>query len=291
MVSRVVKLLLLSTWLCLGFPGAGQVAAQQMQVEVIELYARDADEMVRLLRPMLAPGGTIRGFRDKLVISTTPQNLADLRRILNQVDAPPRQLLITLRQDVSSQIHDRELDVSGSVGGERARITVPPNSPSGVSPGAAKASSGADHVEVQIGSLSSDRSGGSVQNFRVIEGEPAFISVGESVPIRVQSASGNVRGGPVEYHDVASGFFAIARLRGETVTIQLASSADTVIDRKTGSARIERISSVLSGRIGEWLEVGGVAQSMNRDSTGTLSYRSESASEQRRTYIKVEELR
>ncbi len=286
-----VFLLLLLTCLCADFPGIRHVAAQQMQVEVIELYARDADEMVRLLRPMLAPGGTIRGFRDKLVISTTPQNLADLRRILEQVDAPPRQLLITLRQDVSLQRRDQELEVSGSVGGERARITVPPNSPNGGATGTAKSSSGVDHVEVQIDSRSSDSSGGSVQNFRVIEGEAAFISLGESVPIRVQSASGNVRGGPVEYHDVASGFYAIARLRGETVTIQLASSADTVVDRNTGAARIERISSVLSGRLGEWLEVGGVAQSMARDSSGTLFFQSDNARQQRRTYIKVEELR
>ena len=98
MLSRR-RLLLLMIWSLLAVAGAMRAHAQQMQVEVIDLYARNADEMVRLLRPMLAPGGTIRGFRDKLVISTTPQNLADLRRILEQVDAPPRQLLITLRQD------------------------------------------------------------------------------------------------------------------------------------------------------------------------------------------------
>ena len=98
MLSRR-RLLLLMIWSLPAVTGAMRAHAQQMQVEVIDLYARNADEMVRLLRPMLAPGGSIRAFRDKLVISTTPQNLADLRRILEQVDAPPRQLLITLRQD------------------------------------------------------------------------------------------------------------------------------------------------------------------------------------------------
>jgi len=289
MVIRRTLLLILTT-LCLACQGAANVAAQQMQVEVIELYARDADEMVRLLRPMLAPGGSIRGFQDKLVIRTTPQNLADLRRILDEVDAPPRQLLITLRQDTSSRRHDQELEVSGSVGGERARITVPSNSPGGSTAAAGRAD-GTGHVEVQIGARRSDASTGNVQTFRVIEGEAAFISVGESVPIRVQSPGGNPGGEAVEYHNIASGFYAVARVRGDTVTIQMASRADTVIDRNTGAAHIERISSVLSGRLGEWLEVGGVAQTTDRQQSGTIFHRTEGSSDQRRTYIKVENLR
>jgi hypothetical protein len=264
---------------------ADQLGAQQMQVEVIDLYARNADEMVRLLRPMLAPGGTIRGFRDKLVISTTPQNLADLRRILDQVDVPPHQLLITLRQDVSSQSTDRKLDISGSVGGEHARVTVPGNPKKEGGPGR---NSDTDHVDVRIESNRSDVAGASVQSFRASEGEPAFISMGESVPIRVQSAGG---GRPVEYHNVVSGFYAVVRLQGERVTIQLASRADTVIDHTSGAAHIERVSSVISGRLGEWLEVGAVARSAQRDSSGTIYHRSTESGDQRRTYIKVEELK
>jgi len=286
MLSRC-RLALLLTWSLLAVAGAAQALAQQMQVEVIELYARDADEMVRLLRPMLAPGGSIRGFRDKLVISTTPQNLADLRRILEQVDAPPHQLLITLRQDVSSQSTERNLEISGSVGGDHARVTVPEKPPGAHARARGDAT---NHVDVRIDSNNSDVAGGSRQTFRVIEGEPAFIAIGESVPIQVQSAAGTSQGKPVEYHNIVSGFYAVARLQGETVTIQLASRADTVIDHTTGAAHIERISSVLSGRLGEWLEVGGVANSAQMEGSGTVYHRNSASSDQRRTYIKVEEL-
>lgn len=280
------RLLLLMVLSLLAVTDAPRVAAQQMQVEVIELYARDADEMVRLLRPMLAPGGTIRGFRDKLVISTTPQNLADLRRILDQVDAPPRQLLITVRQAFSSQSLEQDLEIAGSVGGEHARVTVPKKSPAaGHQPAA-----GSNHVDVRIDSNRSDAGGGTRQTFRVIEGEPAFIAIGESVPIRVQAGAGNARGGPVEYHNVVSGFYAVARLRDQAVTIQLASKADTVIDHASGAAHIERVTSVLSGRLGEWLEVGGVTHSAQGDSSGTVYHQNSASGEQRRTFIKVEEL-
>jgi hypothetical protein len=281
------RLLLLMILSLLAVSDANRVVAQPMQIEVIELYARDADEMVRLLRPMLAPGGTIRGFRDKLVISTTPENLADLRRILDQVDAPPHQLVITVRQMLSSQSLERNLEISGSVGGEHGRVTVPKKSAfAGQQAGAREA----DHIDVRIDSSRSDVGGGAQQSVRVTEGVPAFIAIGESVPIRVQSGAGNSRGRPVEYHNVVSGFYAVARLRDETVTIQLASKADTVIDHATGAAHIERVTSVLSGRLGEWLEVGGVAHSAQVEGSGTVYHQDSASGDQRRTYIKVEEL-
>lgn len=288
MLSRC-RLLLLMILSLLAAAGASHALAEDMQVEVIDLYARDADEMVRLLRPMLAPGGSIRGFRDKLVISTTPQNLADLRRILEQVDAPPHQLLITVRQDGSSQSVERNLEISGSVGGKHARVTVPERLPD-ASAGAQVRGGDSNRVDVRIDSNSSDVAGGSRQTFRVIEGEPAFIAMGESVPIQVQSAGGNSQGRPVEYHNIVSGFYAVARLQGERVTIRLASRADTIIDHRTGAAHIERISSVLSGRLGEWIEVGGVARSAHMENSGTIYHQDAASADQRRTYIKVEEL-
>ena len=282
------RLLLLMFWSLVAVLGAMQAHAQQMQVEVIDLYARDANEMVRLLRPMLAPGGSIRGFRNKLVISTTPQNLAELRSILAQVDAPPQQLLITWRQDASSKRTERNLEISGSVGGEHGRVTVP-----GRAAGAGTQAQGSEgnRIELGVDANRSDVTGGSRQTFRVIEGEPAFIAIGESVPIQVQSADGHSQGRPVEYHDVVSGFYAVVRLQGERVTIQLASRADTVIDRRTGAARIDRISSVVSGRLGEWLEVGGVTRSSQTEATGTIYHQDAASADQRRTFIKVEALK
>ena len=288
MLSRR-RLLLLMIWSLPAVTGAMRAHAQQMQVEVIDLYARNADEMVRLLRPMLAPGGSIRAFRDKLVISTTPQNLADLRRILEQVDAPPRQLLITLRQDVSSRSEERNLEIAGSVGGSHARVAAPERLPD-AGAGAQVRGGDSNHVDVRIDSNSADVTGGSQQTFRVIEGEPAFIAMGESVPIQIQSAGGNAHGRPVEYHNIVSGFYAMARLQGGRVTIQLASRADTLIDRKTGAAHIERISSVVSGRLGEWLEVGGVVRSAQMENSGTIYQQDAASADQRRAYIKVEEL-
>ncbi len=271
-----------------------QARAQQMQLEVIELHTRNADEMVRLLKPMLAPGGSISGTGDKLVIRTTPQNLAELRMILDQVDAPPRRLRITVRRDVFAPGTERDLEVSGSIGGDDVRVTVPPGEPRDAPSGAASNADNGNRVRIRVESTQAQDTGSTVQTVQVIEGEAAFIALGESIPIRTYSVAvgvtGFTAGESVEYRDVEAGFFAVARIRGDQVTVQLTSSADAVIDRRTGAVKIERISSVLSGRSGQWLEVGSVTLSADREETGIISYRSNASRDQRRTWIKVEEI-
>lgn len=266
-----------------------------MKLEVIELNTHTAEEMIQLLQPMLAPGGTISGIRDKLVIRTTPQNLVELRNILNTVDAPPRRLLITVRQDVSGQIAEHDLEVSGSVGNSGVRVTVPDGGSASRSAGTAKREQGNDPVRIRVDSTQSADTGSTLQTVQVIEGRAAFISLGESVPIASESLAVGVVGfaasDSVEYRDIESGVFVIARLRGDRVTVELATSADTLLDRRTGAATIERISSVITGRAGEWLAVGGVTLNAEREQAGTISQRSHAARDQRRTYIKVEEIR
>ncbi len=273
---------------------SARVAAREMRLEVIELYTRSADEMVQLLKPMLAPGGSISGSRDKLVIRTTPQNLAELRTIIDQVDAPPRRLRITVRHDIYAPGVEREMEISGSVGNDDVRVTVPPNTSNSTSSGTAANARDSDRVRIRVESTRTEDTGSRVQTVQVIEGEAAFIALGESIPIRTYSvvvgAAGFAAGENVEYRDVEAGFFAVARMRGDEVTVQVSSSADAVLSRRTGAVRIERVSSVVSGRAGQWLEVGSVTLSAEREETGIISYRSNASRDQRRTWIKVDEI-
>jgi len=283
---RTLVLMALLEGLCMCALFAPDATAQQMQMQIIELYTRSADEMIPLLRPMLAPGGTISGARDKLVIRTTPENFADLRKILDSVDSPPRRLLISVKQARSGHTVDRDVEISGSAGSDDVRVTVPRKAPSDRSTGTVIREDDGSHVRIGASSTNSGDSGRTVQTVRVNEGSAAFIRMGESIPVRSDS-----RKDAVEYHDVVTGFYVIARLRGDQVIMQLATRADTVIDRRTGAARIDRISSVVKGRVGEWLEVGNVSIDATTDETGTIYYESSASRDQRRTFIRVEEVR
>jgi hypothetical protein len=53
---------------------------------------------------------------------------------------------------------------------------------------------------------------------------------------------------------------------------------------------VQRLVTTISGRLGEWLELGGSAGEQSGSSGGIASYGTRSASRTRRLLLKVEEL-
>jgi type II secretory pathway component GspD/PulD (secretin) len=64
---------------------AGAVQAQQTTLEVITLNYRNAEEVIPILKPLLAPEGTVTGLNNRLVVRTTPGNLAELKQVLAMI--------------------------------------------------------------------------------------------------------------------------------------------------------------------------------------------------------------
>ena len=58
-----------------------------------------------------------------------------------------------------------------------------------------------------------------------------------------------------------------------------------------GTIRGQSASSVVSGRLGEWIELGGTSTQSARSDSGIASARSRSSAEDRRILLKVEEIR
>jgi hypothetical protein len=145
---------------------------------------------------------------------------------------------------------------------------------------------------VRANSTRSDTSLQVTQTVQVLAGGTAFIGVGESIPLRERSAVGGVNSHEtIGFQETVSGFYAIPRVQGNRVTVQLAAAADTVIDRRTGAAHIQRVTSIVSGRIGEWIEVGGIGEVSSEQQAEIASRRGGASHSQKRIYIKVEEIR
>jgi type II secretory pathway component GspD/PulD (secretin) len=250
---------------------AAAASLAQQSLEVIELRYRSADEVIPILKPLLAPGGTISGLQDKLIIRTTPANLAELRRVLDVVDGAPQRLLISVQQTESAVQSSQDLEVSGRIG------------------------TGPDTVQARIDARRSGQTGGITQTVQVIEGNAAFIRIGASIPVPSRQTTGGPGGvttqtDSIEYRDVDTGFYAQPRVSGDRVTVQLAARRDSVSDGRHGALQIQRVESVVSGRLGEWIEVGSIVQNEIRDETGTIYYRSGSGGDRRKTFIKVERM-
>jgi type II secretory pathway component GspD/PulD (secretin) len=235
---------------------AGGLALAQ-SLEIIQLRNRPADQVLPVIRPLLAAGGSATGSGFQLFVRTAPDNLAQIRQVVASLDRAARQLVISVRQDAAGQGARNEAN--------GARVLS--------SSGASRDSTG--------------------QQVRTQEGVAAYVAAGTSDPLvarSVTSAGGRTTvQESIVQRDINSGFYVTPRINGDTVFLDISTQRDTPADRGPGSANTSRTSSTVSGKLGEWIELGGTAQSGAVDNRGTVL--SSSGASARSVYVKVEEAR
>ncbi|MBI3529487.1 MAG: hypothetical protein HY067_16165 [Betaproteobacteria bacterium] len=264
--------------------------AQQTVLEVIDLKYRSAEQIVPMLKPLLAPGGTISALQNRVIVRTTPQNLAELRKVLDAVDTMPKRLAISVRQEAAGTGLASEAEVSGSIGTDSAWVTAPGSrSKQGATAEVRKGDNVARARVLSSQSAATDRG---VQTVQVLEGNEALIRIGQSVPIRsrsvIQTPQGAQISESVEYRDADTGFRVRPRVNGDRVTLEISSRRDTVADQNSQTFNVQRVDTVVSGRLGEWMEIGGVDQSRVQTDGGTISRRSANVSDDRKVFLKVD---
>lgn len=265
---------------------APRALAQATVLEVIPLKYRTAEQVIPIIQPMLAKGGSVSGLQSQLVVRTTPGNLQEIRRILASVDAKPRRLLITVKQDADSDASRSAAEVSGSVriDGGSTRIGTGPND------------EGLRARVIDTRRVQSERNQQTVQ---VLEGNSAFIRIGQSVPVPRQQMMQTVIGGQVvtqvvdnvEYRDVGTGFQVLPRVSGDNVTLDINPQHDTLNRQLPGAIDTQHVATTVSGRLGEWIEIAGLDQDRSRGQSVLLGRASGSGADNRRVLIKVEELK
>ena len=286
-------------WLLFGLLIFAALAwAQSTVLEVIPLRYRAALEVIPVIQPMLAREGSVSGFQGQLVVRTTPANLEEIKRILASIDIPPRQLVITVRQDADIDRSASSAEVSGSVGSERARAAIPRSrrEPRG---GSVVLRDGDDRLRAEVHESDSSTSERNVQTVRVMEGREAFVRVGQSIPVRERQVRRQVIGGQVveqivggtQYRDVTTGFYVLPRLSGDRVTLDISPQRESLSRQVPGGVNVQNVVTTVSGRLGEWMEIGGIVQDARGQQSVLLGRSVSSGRDSGRVVVKVDEVR
>lgn len=272
------------------------LAGAQTTVEVVPLKYRKSEQVIPVLQPLLGRDSSVTGFQNQLVIRATPAELAQVKRVLADIDTAPKRLLITVRQDADFDRDRREAELSGSIGNDNARITVPGSrSQSG---GNVVLRDGDDRLRGRV--VDSQRSGSSStqQSIHVLEGYSAFIRVGESRPVRSRQVVRTVVDGQIvdrvvegtEYRNADTGFSVVPRVQGTMVTLDIDPQREVFESGRRGTVNTQRVVTTVTGRLGEWMDLGGVDESRSDGQSTLLGRSSSSSSERRGVQVKVEEV-
>jgi type II secretory pathway component GspD/PulD (secretin) len=237
---------------CLMAVAWAQAPAGQ-SLEVVKLKYRAAEDIIPALRPLLEPGGALSGEGFNLFVRTSPANLAQLRQALEQLDRQPPQYLISVRNSTRQQIERERLAAAAAVGTGGVRATV------------------------RASDTNTRQQGNDVASVLVLEGNEAFIATGQNQTVLGAGFRGQ-----------GSGFTVTPRsVGGDRVTLEIDQQSR---QRSSVSGRIESqsLTTQVSGKLGEWLELGGLNSSSNSTQSGILSRSYATSSDERSVWVKVE---
>jgi type II secretory pathway component GspD/PulD (secretin) len=257
--------------------------AQADEVEVVPLRHRLPEQVIPDLRPMLEQGGALSGTQNAIVIRSSRKNIEDLKRVIAAIDTPSRRLMIYVRQS-NSAVYDRSrASVSGSIGTDDANVSI--NNPGG-----------RDGVQGRILDTRGARDDTFDSQVQALEGYPAYIATGQTVPVPTGTTTRIVNGrlvqdSTVEFRDISSGVYVVPRVVGDRVMLEISPQRETPGAHGPGSANIQHLNTSASGRLGEWIELGGTMRSSGSQSSGVLSTRSAGSTSTRSVWVKVEELK
>ena len=191
----------------------------------------------------LEPGGAFTGQRNQLIVRTSAANLAELRRALQAIDRPARRLTISVRFEGAAAETRTAVEVDARVSNRGSRVEVRARE---------TRSAGGERVD---------------QRLQVLEGGRAFIAAGSAQPLQLRDG--------VVLREAATGFEVVPRLAGDIVTLDIAPQREVAGTVVHGSVQVQRASTTLSARLGEWVELGALEESAAR----------------RRIWVRVDEVR
>ncbi|MBC7983379.1 MAG: hypothetical protein H7Y02_05935 [Candidatus Obscuribacterales bacterium] len=245
------------------------VVAYAQQLTIIELRHRTADELLPLLRPMVSDGAGLTGADYRLLVRASDADVARLREALTVLDRAAKQLMISVRYASKTDIDREQAHLTGRAGSNGAQISL------------------------SAGQSGATSTAGNVSSVRVTEGQAAFVASGQSIPMvsavfttpRIGNRSGGV-GATLEHREVSTGFNVQPRVNGEQVTLDVSAQQQQL----TGNERVvmQRVSTNIAGRVGEWLSLGSATESTTTRNTTLNERRVATASDQREIWVKVE---
>jgi hypothetical protein len=260
-------------------------------LEMIQLQHRTAAELLPILQPLWPGDAALGGTGDVLLVRADAATVAQLRAAVASLDRAPRQLVITVGQATGTQGGAASVRGSGTVGSGDVQVGInePPRPGSGATV-TVRNSTASDAVR-------------DVASVRALEGYETYIALGQSRPYTSTTVTEGGGYPPhvthgTGYRDVQSGFFAIPRLNGDRVSLEISPRQQRVTadDRQaavTGRDLVTSggITTTVSGRLGEWIEIGGVQTARDANQDGVVSRGARSDLTQYSAWVKVDEVR
>ncbi len=254
---------------------------------VIQLTNRPAVEVIPVVEPMLGDGDVISGQGFKLFLRASPSTVADVRAMIEILDQAARVLQISVFQGSTRGLGELGIDGRLRIEGGDGSVTIGSGGNSGNN---ATIGTSRGSVSIDGSSTRLRLSNSPIHQIRVTEGNEAYIETGEQIPFFSGAnwiLPEGVAGG-IEYRDVVTGFYVLPRVSGERVTLRISPFKNSLKGSSGGNVTTQTANTTITGRLGDWLLVGGVSEELRQSQRDTASYSSTQSRTNESIWIKAD---
>lgn len=244
------------------------LAVSAMEVRTIHLDHRTPAEVIEKIDGLLPPGTSIKPFDDRIVLRSDKATYDSLVKLLEDFDKPHTSITVAVlrTQQKLQQTHRRQDRVdnkrNGSAESSNKRYSTRDN-----------------------------RERDQLYRARGTAGEPIMINTRELIPQDDQQVvlrrDGNIAiSGTSDYLSLQNGFHTVVKLLADN---GLQAEIYPAFSEQARDKTIENteIATTITGRVGEWIELGRTGESSARSRDSHRQYRSD-RDETQYIYLKIE---
>ena len=272
---------------------ASTSVAESMKIEMIPMKNRMVEDVIPIIKPLIIKGGTVTGMNNQLILKTTPSNIKLIKSILEQIDHAPRKLLISVKRNNDNKFNKEEGGFSIKYDSKNIKIESTDTGEEGIIIRSGRNDGDVIRYRKSVGQTQEQES--NIFYVNTLEGNPAFINTGQLMPVRSQTtvtASGTtVVQENIGYHNINSGFYVTPKLQADNVVLTISPKFTELSKNEKNVINVQNVSTTVHGRLGEWISIGGINQSINNSDKRNLINKEQYNSEKSNIFVKVEEIK
>lgn len=252
-----------------------QSAYAQTELRIFTLQHHFAKDLYSVITPLVGQDGTVTGTNNQLIVRATPAQLAEIEAVIVAFDVPRVNRKITVASNRNQNTTYNNTELSGNV--NIGNVTI----------GNRQREQGA---RVDVTRQQNQSTQNSQQFIQVVDGQRAFIQVGQLVPFTQDWLLMTKRYAQltrtIDWVEVSTGFAVRPRTIGNQVEIEITPRIARLNSQE--SIDFETLTTIVQVSLGEWVNIGQTMQQRDELSRKILGSQSGSFEDKSNLSIRVD---
>jgi len=252
-------------------------AFAETEFKIITLQHLFASDLLPIVEPMVGADGVANGMNNQLIVRAAPERMREIEVIVAKLDVARVNRKITVKASSYVQTQQERTEANGAV--KVGKVTVANDRRAALNTG-----------RVEVDRNRSNSTQDSNQFVSVLDGERAFIHVGQSVPFTQEWVTITRRYVQIErttdWQEISTGFAVRPRTVGNQVELEITPRIAKL--NSSGYIDFEDLKTTLRVNLGDWVDIGGTMQTNDEVSRKILGLQNISSQQKSSLVIKVE---